>query len=112
MMRRRRYCLPSRHLDAHGVNPVADWRQAQTHKSPHTCTHSPQLSQRIASLTGELDDMTNLNTKLREQGASIDAENARQMALVKELASRDMQVMCMCACELMHDRIQRTSSEF
>ena len=58
--------------------------------------------------------MTNLNTKLREQGASIDAENGRQMALTKELASRDMQVirLCMCASELMHDRIQRTSSEF
>lgn len=37
--------------------------------------------------------MTSLNAKLREQGASAEAENIQQLALIKEQASRDMQVI-------------------
>lgn len=52
-----------------------------------------QLSQRIATLTCELDALRSSNTRLCEQGASLDEQQVREISLIKEQASRDMQLL-------------------
>jgi len=44
-------------------------------------------------LTSELDALTSSNTRLREQGSSVDEEQVREISLIKEQASRGMQLL-------------------